>query len=141
MLDTNIWLERLLGQEQSDVVGELLSKLSTDQMIMSDFTLHSIGVIRGRFKETAIFEAFVRDVLIDGGVQLGSLPPELMNRVTLVMSQYRLDFDDAYQYVVAEQEQVAIISFDKDFDKAKQGRLTPAQVLASLSNSETPQVT
>ena len=48
LLDTNIWLERLLGQAQSVTVGQLLDRLSTDQMLMSDFTLHSLGVILNR---------------------------------------------------------------------------------------------
>jgi predicted nucleic acid-binding protein len=43
LLDTNIWLERLLGQAQSATVGQLLARLPTDQMLMSDFTLHSLG--------------------------------------------------------------------------------------------------
>ena len=44
LLDTNIWLERLLGQSQSATVGRLLERLPLDQILMSDFTLHSLGV-------------------------------------------------------------------------------------------------
>jgi uncharacterized protein len=54
LLDTNIWLERLLGQSQSKVVGELLNKLPANQMMMSDFTLHSLGVILNRYHQQAI---------------------------------------------------------------------------------------
>ena len=45
LLDTNIWLERLLGQGQAEVVAELLDTLAPSDMCMTDFTLHSIGVI------------------------------------------------------------------------------------------------
>jgi len=115
MLDTNIWLERLLGQAQSATVGQLLDRLSTDQMLMSDFTLHSLGVILNRLGYRAVFSVFAQDVLIDGGVALISLPPTSMAPVVAVMERFGLDFDDAYHYIVAEREQAAIVSFDTHF--------------------------
>lgn len=132
LLDTNIWLERLLGQAQSAVVGQLLERLPTEQMLMSDFTLHSLGVILNRLGQRAVFTLFVQDVLIDGGVTLSSLPATAMSRVVVAIDQFGLDFDDAYQYVCAERENVAIISFDAHFDHTDRGRQTPAQVLARL---------
>jgi SAM-dependent methyltransferase len=97
LLDTNIWPERLLAQAQSEVVGQLLDAVTTDQLLMSDFTLHSIGVILGRLEEGAVFTQFVQDVLVDGGVVLIGLAPAAMQRVVAVMERYQLDFDDAYQ--------------------------------------------
>ena len=132
LLDTNIWLERLLGQSQSAVVGQLLERLPTEQMCMTDFTLHSLGVILNRLGQRDVFMLFVQDVLIDGGIALTSLPPTAMDRVVGVMSQFDLDFDDAYQYVAAERENVSIISFDRHFDQTERGRQTPTQVLTTL---------
>lgn len=132
LLDSNIWLERLLGQAQSAVVGQLLDQLPTDQILMTDFTFHSLGVILNRLGQRSVFTLFVQDVLIDGGVALTSLPPTAMQRVVAVMEQFGLDFDDAYQYVAAERENVAIISFDTHFDQTDRGRQTPAQILATL---------
>lgn len=129
LLDTNIWLERLLGQEQAKIVGDLLDQLPTEEICMTDFTMHSIGVICSRLKQGAVFAKFVQDVLIDGGVLVVSLPPAAMQRVEVVMNSYDLDFDDAYQYVAAEREQATVVSFDKDFDKTTRGRQTPGQVL------------
>jgi predicted nucleic acid-binding protein len=135
LLDTNIWLERLLAQDQAEVVGQLLDTVSTDQLLMTDFTLHSIGVILGRLEEGAIFTKFVQDVLIDGAVALISLPPAALQGVVAVMDRYRLDFDDAYQYVVAERENAMIVSFDSDFDRTVRGRQTPAQMLATKGST------
>jgi uncharacterized protein len=132
LLDTNIWLERLLGQSQSKVVGELLNKLPANQMMMSDFTLHSLGVILNRYHQQAIFKLLVQDVLIDGDVRLASLSATLMPRVVDILDKFQLDFDDAYQYVIAERENAIIVSFDKDFDATPKGRQTPSQVLAAL---------
>jgi len=123
LLDTNIWLERLLGQGQAEVVAELLDTLSPSDMCMTDFTLHSIGVICNRLNQR------VDDVLIDAGVVLVSIPANQMKRVVEIIGLFRLDFDNAYQYVAAELEKATIVSFDQDFDKTEQRRLTPMQVL------------
>jgi predicted nucleic acid-binding protein len=129
LLDTNIWLERLLGQGQAEVVAELLDTLSPSDMCMTDFTLHSIGVICNRLNQREVFIKFVDDVLIDAGVVLVSIPANQMKRVVKIIDLFRLDFDDAYQYVAAELEKANIVSFDQDFDKTEQRRLTPMQVL------------
>ena len=129
LLDTNIWLERLLGQGNVEIVTNLLDKLSPSDICMTDFTLHSIGVICNRLKQRYVFLKFVDDILIDGGVILVSIPANKMKRVVEIMERFNLDFDDAYQYVSAEIEKAVIVGFDKDFDKTEQGRLTPAQVL------------
>ncbi len=47
LLDTNIWLERLLDQHRSEEVGRLLDQVPSQRLFMTDFTLHSIG--RDRF--------------------------------------------------------------------------------------------
>lgn len=39
--------------------------------------------------------------------------------------RFHLDFDDAYQYAVAEQYGLSIVSFDKDFDRTEKGRMEP----------------
>jgi len=129
LLDTNIWLERLLGQGNAEVVAELLDTLSPSDMCMTDFTLHSIGVICNRLKQRDVFVKFVDDVLIDSDVLLVNIPANKMKRVVEIMDRFGLDFDDAYQYVAAEIEKTTVVSFDKDFDKTEQGCLTPTQVL------------
>lgn len=44
LLDTNIWLERLLEQEKSDEVNEFLRTIPSENISISDFSLHSIGL-------------------------------------------------------------------------------------------------
>lgn len=128
LVDTNIWLERLLDQEKSEEVGRFLAKMPTNQLIISDFSLHSIGVILDRLEKQTVFSEFVDDVLIRGGVALRGIPPESMCRLVEVIESYNLDFDDAYQYVVAERAQATIVSFDKDFEQTPQGRQTPERI-------------
>ncbi len=48
LLDTNIWLERMLEQARSEEVERLLDQVSSDQLLITDFSLHSVGVILSR---------------------------------------------------------------------------------------------
>ena len=59
-----------------------------------------------------------------------------MQPVVGAIEQFGLDFDDAYQYVVALEHQALIVSFDKDFDRTDQGRQTPQQILASIEDRD-----
>jgi predicted nucleic acid-binding protein len=42
---------------------------------------------------------------------------------------FNLDFDDAYQYAVAEKHGLNIVSFDADFDRTEKKRKVPGQEL------------
>lgn len=46
---------------------------------------------------------------------------------------YRLDYDDAYQYTVAELYDLVIVSYDKDFDQPPRGRREPGDLLQQAS--------
>jgi hypothetical protein len=46
-----------LAQAQTEVVGQLLDAVPTDRLLMSDFTLHSIGVILDRLGDGVGFYA------------------------------------------------------------------------------------
>lgn len=50
LVDTNIWLERLLDQARSEEVGQFLAHIPSEQIFISDFAFHSIGVVLGRLK-------------------------------------------------------------------------------------------
>ena len=81
LVDTNIWLERLLDQERSAEVGQFLAQTPTGQLMMSDFTLHSIGVILDRLGKRHVLLQFVDGVFIQGGVTLASVQPEAMHHL------------------------------------------------------------
>ena len=53
-----------------------------------------------------------------------------MESLAILAHRFRLDFDDAYQYAVAEKYGLAIVSFDADFDRTERGRRSPKQVLS-----------
>jgi len=64
LIDTNVFLEILLGQEKSEVAKRFLSS-HVEDLAMSDFTLHSIGVILFRLKRPGLFLEFINDALLN----------------------------------------------------------------------------
>ena len=70
LLDTNIFLEVLLVQEKSAMARELLSKTDEHEFSMSDYSLHSIGLLLFHRREHRIFQRFLRDMIADAGVRV-----------------------------------------------------------------------
>jgi predicted nucleic acid-binding protein len=128
LVDTNIWLERLLDQARSEEVGNFLQRVSGDRIYLTDFTLHSIGIILLKLREPATFSGFVQDVLIDGPARVVGLQPEDMAGLIGAAGNYKLDFDDAYQYAAAAKFDFVIVSFDSDFDRTERGRQSPGEI-------------
>jgi predicted nucleic acid-binding protein len=129
LVDTNVWLERLLDQEKSDIVSKLFDIIPTDELFVSDFSMHSIGVILSRLKRYDVFERFIDDLFING--QIESLTLDTMDLLDVVgnIQKYKLDFDDSYQFSVAQKYDLTILTFDKDFDIKGIRKNTPEEVI------------
>jgi len=125
LVDTNVWLERLLDQTKSEEVGHFLACVSSERLFISDFAFHSIGVVLSRLNKSEVLLRFVHDVFVEGAVSLIHLEPEDIKRMIKVMQEFSLDFDDAYQYAAAERYGLTIVSFDSDFDRTERGRNAP----------------
>lgn len=129
LVDTNVWLERLLDQQRSQEVGLFLERTPPERLCLTDFSFHSIGIILTRLKQSSALVNFVRDIFIEGGVLLVHLEPEDTAGLVQIMERYQLDFDDAYQYLAAEKHRLSLVSFDSDFDHTERGRKAPEQVI------------
>ena len=136
LVDTNIWLERMLDQDRAAVVADLLSRIPSNELCMTDFTLHSIGVILHRLKKPQVYVQFVQDVLIEGATHLLTVLPEAMTELVNVVQKQGLDFDDAYQYIAAARYGLTIITLDSDFDRTDRGRTTPEEIIWALDSEE-----
>jgi uncharacterized protein len=128
LLDTNIFLELFLEQEKADEVEHFLRVRSKQEFHISEFSVYSLGVILFRRNQAAMFIQFTDDVIVNGGIRLLRLLAQDMRKVAATAQRFRLDFDDAYQYVVAETHGLQIVSFDSDFERTEKGRKTPANV-------------
>jgi len=130
LIDTNIFLEVILEQERAQEARELLSRSGEHDMFISDYSLHSIGILLFRRGLHEVFRSFLADIL-EAGIDVISLSLHDMYAIIRAAERFGLDFDDAYQYVTAERYGLTIVSFDSDFDKTDRGRVTPGQLLSS----------
>lgn len=110
-----------------------LDRTPPEQLYITDFSFHSIGVILTRLKKTPLWLRFVHDIFQEGAVRLARLEPGDMTELVSLIIEYQLDFDDAYQYLTAIKYGLALISFDSDFDRTAKGRLTPRQVIETIA--------
>lgn len=127
LVDTNIFLEILLDQKDADIATKFLTETDPSKLFISDFSLHSIGVILFRLDNWDVLAEFIQDVIIDGGVTVVHIEPTGLASVGEVAQSFDLDFDDAYQYTVSKKFDLQIVSFDGDFDKTDRGKSSPSE--------------
>lgn len=134
LLDSNVCLEAITKGAHSQEAEELISRAPRGWFTITDFALHTIGlVLAGKSPES--FIAFIEDV-IRLRIFTVHLTPTDLPTVVQRMSELKLDFDDAFQYLCAERDDLRIVSFDADFDRTPRGRLTPAQALAEIAQQK-----
>lgn len=125
LVDTNVWLELLLAQSRAIEADSFLSRTAISDLAISDFSLHSIGIILSTKNQEQAYISFLTSFSEPDGISVMRVNPDQLPRVIKVMQEYGLDFDDAYQYVLAEQYDLQIVSFDAHFDRAPRGRKSP----------------
>ena len=128
LLDTNIFLELLLDQKEAASVQALFNTRVPGDLYISDLAFHSIGIILYQKNAARLFSEFVHDLFGEGGITILSLGSEDVVQVELVAAAFGLDFDDAYQYVIAEKFDLMLVSFDTDFDRTDKNRIIPAGI-------------
>ncbi|MBM3314119.1 PIN domain-containing protein [candidate division WOR-3 bacterium] len=129
LVDASVWLELLLEQERAEQVRDFLRTVPLAELAITDFALHSVGIVLARNKRDDLFVRFISDLLMDTDVRYVSLDYAALMVVTETRDRLHLDFDDAYQYVAAEKHNLTLVSLDADFDRTDRGRKTPAEVL------------
>ena len=130
LIDTNIFLEIILEQENAGAAKDLLTKTTKHEFFISDYSLHSIGLLLFRRKQHEVFQKFLRDITVNAGVVIVAVQANEMGAVADAALKFRLDFDDSYKYVAAERRGLTVVSFDADFDRTERGRMTPGAILS-----------
>ena len=100
LADTNIFLEALLRQRRAAEVRSFFQTIDLDTIFMTDFSLHSVGIILFKRRRHSIFTSFLEDIVSE--LHVLSLSVEELKTLDQTVQRFNLDFDDAYQYAVAQ---------------------------------------
>lgn len=114
LIDANIFLAVLLNEKKDAACKEFLST-NRGKLCISDFSLHSIGVVLLRLGKNSLFFKFVEDAL--PLLSLVTLPIELYKEIPKIKDRKGLDFDDSYQYLIAKHNGMSLVTLDSDFLK------------------------
>jgi len=125
LIDTNIFLEYILRRPHVSQVREFFHHTDPALLHMTDFSLHTLGVIYLREQKAGDFLTFVNEDVLASGIRILSLDPGEFSRIADASTRFHLDFDDAYQYTIADLHNLTIVSYDRDFDRTEKGRKEP----------------
>lgn len=129
LLDTNIFLELLLGREGAPDCENLLQAISkgTLEATATHFTIHAVEAV---LRNEESITTFLRNLENSQGLYVydTSITEEIAT--AMISKHLKRDFDDTLQYYVARKLGAeAIISYDKHLDGLDLPRVEPAEAL------------
>jgi uncharacterized protein len=131
-VDTNIFVELLLGQERAQECKSLLDEIEQGRIdaVLSHFSLHAIeATIRSPRK----LSEFLKNIEISRGLEIFDTSLSDEQSIAVLSSEIGLDFDDSVQFYIARRTgSSAIVSFDRHFDGQGIPRREPIQILEQL---------
>ncbi len=136
LIDTNCWMQLARQRPHFAEVRQMLMEIPPDQFLITDFTVHGIGVLFRRFNMIEDFTDFLKRASIGSLIAIVQVPWRNLEQVQEACVDHGVDFDDAYQYVAAKLFGARIVSLDDDYDRTPNGRLTPAQALELFRNEQ-----
>lgn len=132
LIDTNIFLELFLDQENADSCEKLLNKIIKGELkaVTTRFTVHAVeGTLT---EEPEVTERFLETLNSSIGIEVAETELREERQIAQRSTNHSLDFDDMLQHFVASRESVdAIISLDSDFDETELERVEPKEVIGS----------
>jgi len=133
LIDTNVWLERLLDQEKSKEVGKFFDSIPSERLFITDFTFHSIALVLSKLNNVEALKHFVRDTFVEGAVTLLHLKPEDMEPLILVMRKFNLTWKENSLGGIAGSKRMKVLEPQIAMDLAwgKNPILEPAIVIHS----------
>jgi hypothetical protein len=129
LLDTNVFLEVLLEQANASAAIELLRNKAEHALFLSDYALHSIATWMIRKRQLKALQEFLADIVEAGRVHVAAVPVPDLQIVIDNAARFGPDFDDTYQFTLADRLGLTLVSFDHDFDRTSAGRKTPGEIL------------
>lgn len=130
LIDTNIFLEILLKQEDKEDCKDLLNKIAEGKInaVVTEFTVHGIeGILT---EDSSALEKFLVNITSLVNLKVVGTDLKEEKQILELSKSMEMDFDDTLQYTVAKRENAeAIISYDTDFDKTDLERKEPDELL------------
>lgn len=130
LIDTNIFLELLMGQTRADDCERLLSAVSEGRIeaVVSRFSLHAIESV---VKNPEVLSAFLRNIENSAALYIYDTNTSDEFVVSLLMRELKRDFDDSLQYYISKKVGAkAIVSFDRHLDQLDIPRTEPDRALS-----------
>lgn len=112
LIDTNVFLEILLSDPNWKNCETFLDN-NINNLFISDFSLHSIGVILFHMNKPGLYLKFVQDII--PRINIVTISPSDYTCLTQGKVIYNFDFDDAFQYCVAKYQGLSLVTQDNDF--------------------------
>lgn len=138
LLDTNCWMQIARARPQAGDVLQLLGAVPLRHLNLSIYSVHSIGILLRRHGMAGQYAGFLARMSIGTMIRVIDVPLIQLGLVDDACTNLNLDFDDAYQYVVADLHNLKIVSLDADFDRTPRGRLEPLAALNDYQASQSP---
>ena len=119
LIDTNIFLEILLEQDNADKCTEFFETAAKQQTtcLVTSYSIHSIETILSNLKRFPALIGFLEDLLDNQWIRPYHTTPEEELSVIRSLPTTGLDFDDGLQYHVAKKFNATIVTYDRHFKK------------------------
>ena len=72
-------------------MADFLSEVPSNFLFITDYSLHSIGVIASKLHCIEVFRSFLKDNFLNGSVGLTTVLPSHMEYLLVAMQKYNLD--------------------------------------------------
>lgn len=94
LVDSNIWLERILEQERADEVRAFIERTPARLLYITELALYSIGILLVQRHREQALRQFLED-LSAGSATVVRLSPEDLSEVITACEDFNLDFETA----------------------------------------------
>lgn len=134
-VDTNVFLEMLLNQENSTTAREFFDWAydTNIKLVCSHFSIHSIAVVLSNLNKIDGLKKFLENLEYTKNLYVYATTIEEEKTIAEMTKKLKLDFDDSLQYFVAKACGCeVIVSFDKHLDRTDLKRKTPSDFLKEL---------
>ena len=129
LIDTNIFLEVMLGRPRQHECAEFLTQVRTGgkTAAITDFSIYSIMIILAKEKKLLELKTFLRSLSAYVGLTVHVPSTNDLLEAAELMSDGKFDIDDGIQYASARSLAAeGILSLDRHFDNQEIPRIEPA---------------